>query len=127
MTTQELGRTYRDGEIIVRQGEPGHGMFVIQSGEVEVTSFVGGREIPVGRLGAGDIFGEMALFEREPRSASVRAVGEVRVLTIDKASFLRRVHEDPSIAYRILKQMSQRVRRLDDELAALKASLPSAK
>lgn len=63
----------------------------------------------------------MALFDREVRSATVRAVGEVRVLSVDKRTFLRRVHEDPSLAFRILQKMSQRVRELSAELASFKA------
>jgi CRP-like cAMP-binding protein len=61
----------------------------------------------------------MALFERMPRSATVRALGEVRVLTIDKKTFLRQVHEDPSLAFRILQKMSYRIRELDTELFRL--------
>ena len=64
--------------------------------------------------------GEMAIFERVDRSATLRAMGRVRVLTIDKKNFLRRVHEDPSLAFRIVKTMSGRIRELSDEIARLK-------
>jgi CRP-like cAMP-binding protein len=52
----------------------------------------------------------------------VRALGDVRVLTIDKKTFLRRVHEDPSLAFRILQKMSYRIRELDTELVRLKSA-----
>ena len=71
-------------------------------------------------LEEGDVFGEMALFQQQPRSATVRASGEARVLTVDKRIFLRRVHEDPSFAYLILQKMSQRIRDLDTELVRMK-------
>jgi len=120
METGALGKVYRDGEVIVRQGEAGDCMYVIQTGQVEAILEREGKEVRLAVLGEGNVFGEMALFEREARSATVRALGEVRVLTIDKRTFLRRVHEDPSLAFRILQKMSHRIRELDTELVRLK-------
>ena len=120
MVTGGLGKVYRDGEEIVRQGEVGDCMYVIQTGQAEAIQGKEGNEVRLAVMGEGDIFGEMALFERMPRSATVRALGDVRVLTIDKKTFLRRVHEDPSLAFRILQKMSYRIRELDTELVRLK-------
>jgi CRP-like cAMP-binding protein len=92
-------------------------MFVVQEGRVEVLQNRQGQEVQLAVMGPGDFFGEMALFEREVRSATVRALGEARVLTVDKRTFLRRVHEDPSLAYRLVQTMSQRIRRLNADLA----------
>jgi CRP-like cAMP-binding protein len=119
MVTGSLGKVYVDGEEIVRQGETGDCMYVIQTGQVEAIQGREGKEVRLAVLGVGDVFGEMALFERMPRSATVRALGEVRVLTIDKKTFLRQVHEDPSLAFRILQKMSYRIRELDTELFRL--------
>lgn len=112
-----LGREYKDGEIIVRQGESGNCMFVIQAGEVEAVAEADGRELKLRKMGVNDFFGEMALFEQETRTATIRAVGPVRVLTIDKKNFLGGIHEDPSLAFRIVRTMSHRVRDLTDRLA----------
>ncbi|MBI3950947.1 MAG: cyclic nucleotide-binding domain-containing protein [Acidobacteria bacterium] len=120
MEASALGKIYRDGEIIVRQGEIGDCMYVIQAGQVEVLRENEGKEVRLAVLGEGDFFGEMAIVEREARSATVRALGEVRVLTVDKKTFLRRVHEDPSLAYRIMQKMSKRIRELNTELVRLK-------
>ena len=120
MVTGVLGKVYRDGEEIVRQGEKGDCMYIIQTGQAEAIQGKEGKEVRLAVLGEGDVFGEMALFERMPRSATVRALGDVRVLTIDKKTFLRRVHEDPSLAFRILQKMSYRIRELDTELVRLK-------
>ena len=124
MTTAEgaLGREYSDQEVICRQGEVGDRMYVIQAGNAVVVREEGNGEVVVGRLSAGDIFGEMSIFDRQPRSATVRANGNTRVLTLDKRAFLKRVHEDPSLAFRILEGMSHRIRRLDEELSQLKRS-----
>jgi len=118
----KLGKTYSDGNIIVRQGEVGDRMFVIQSGRVRVTRAVDGREVVLAELKEGDFFGEMAIIDREERSATVSAVGDVRLLSIDKKNFLRRIHDDPSLAYRVLQRMSQKIRELDAELTQLKLS-----
>lgn len=115
-----LGKEYSDQEIICHQGEPGDCMYVIQSGEVEVIREEGDIVVTVGELETGDVFGEMAIFEKQPRSATVRSKGTTRVLTLDKRSFLKRVHEDPSLAYKIMQKMSHTIRLLDEELEQLK-------
>jgi CRP-like cAMP-binding protein len=106
----------------MHQGEIGDCMYVIQSGQVEVVYTEGTTETRLAVLDEGDVFGEMALFEKEPRSATVRAMGDARVLTVDKRVFLRRVHEDPSLAFRILQKMSQRIRELNNNLVRLRAN-----
>jgi CRP/FNR family transcriptional regulator, cyclic AMP receptor protein len=124
METSALGKTFHNGEVIVREGERGDCMFVIQSGEVEVVRENGAHKpIRLAVLHETDFFGEMALFDHEVRSATVRAVGDAQVLTVDRKSFLRRVHEDPSLAFRILQHLSQRIRQLDAEITKLKVSL----
>jgi len=115
-----LCREYDDQEVICRQGEPGDWMYVIQAGRAVAIREEGGTEVVVGQLTAGDVFGEMAIFDRQPRSATVRAKGKARVLTLDKRAFLRRVHEDPSLAFHILERMSHRIRSLDEELSRLR-------
>lgn len=119
METEALGKVYKDGEVIVRQGEAGECMYVIQEGQVEVLQERDGREVRLALLGENDFFGEMALVERDVRSATVRALGEVRALTIDRRTFLRRVHEDPSLAFRIIQKLSNRIRAMDAELVRL--------
>ncbi|MBT8066272.1 MAG: cyclic nucleotide-binding domain-containing protein [Gammaproteobacteria bacterium] len=112
-----LGKEYKAGEVIVRQGDPGNCMFVIQKGVVEAIAEADGKQLRLRTMGANDIFGEMALFEEEKRTATIRAVGPARVLTIDKKNFLGGIHEDPSLALRIVRTMSHRIRDLTDRLA----------
>lgn len=119
-----LGREYADGEVICRQGDPGDAMYIVQAGRVTVTRDENGTPVFVGELKAGDIFGEMALVERQPRSATVRAAGAARVMTLDKRAFMRQVHEDPSLAYRMLEIMSRRIRRLDAQVLELRRTAP---
>ena len=118
-----LGREYSDGEIICREGEIGNCLYVIQAGEVDVVREESGSEVVISSLQTGAIFGEMAIIDRQPRSRTVRAKGKARVLTLDKKAFLRRVHEDPSLAFQILRQMSLRIRSQDQEIVRLRQLL----
>lgn len=116
MTSSSLGKIYANGEIIVRQGETGDCMFAIQKGRLEVLTGEKDREARLAVMEEGEIFGEMAIFEREVRSATVRALGEARVMTVDKKTFLRRVQEDPSLAFNLVRILSSRIRRLTTEV-----------
>ncbi len=121
LETNALGRLYKDGEAIINQGETGDCMYVIQSGKVTVFQCMNGKEVHLAELNEGDFFGEMALFERKIRSATVRALGEVQVLTVDKKTLLLRIQEDPSMALRIMQKMSLRTRNLDNELVRIRS------
>jgi CRP-like cAMP-binding protein len=120
MKERYLGKTYKDGEIICREGDVGNNMFVVQSGKVEVIKEGPLGEVKLGTLTKGKIFGEMALFDHMPRSATVKAVGEAVVLTIDKNGFFKKASTDPSLAFNILEGMSERIRDLDRELSNYK-------
>ena len=113
-----LGKVYADREVIIQQGESGNCMYVVQGGRVEVlqNSLKGGEQ-HLAFLDAGDFFGEMAVFEKEIRSATVRAAGEARVLSVDKKTLLTRIREDPLLAVNLLKTMSRRIRHLNEEIS----------
>jgi len=119
----DLGRVYKDGEILCREGERGDHVYIIQEGSVEVITSNGGRETILATLDDGAIIGEMAVFEKVPRSATVRAVGEVRALTVDKKNLLRRVSEDPTLAFRVIRTLSRRVRELSNRVRDLSEEL----
>jgi CRP-like cAMP-binding protein len=119
MRIGELGRACHDGEPIVRQGETGDCMYIVQGGQVEVIIEQPDGDIRLAVLEPGDVFGEMALFNKAPRSATVRALGEARVLRVNREGFLKRVHEDPSLAFRVLQKMADRIRTLNAEVVRL--------
>lgn len=118
-----LGKIYQDGEIIVSQGEIGDHMYVVQEGFVEVLIESGDRQVVLNLLGKNEFFGEMAIFEHEIRTATVRALGPARVLTVDHKNLLQRIHEDPSLAYRVMEVMSNRIDKLSEEVAQLNRTL----
>ena len=121
MSSGALGREYKGGDVIVHQGEMGDCMYVIQEGEVEVVRVDNGSIIRLAVLGRGDFFGEMSVFEKEVRSATVRALDKVRVITVDKKTFMRRIQEDPTLAFRIFQTMASRIKLLNEELVTLKS------
>jgi len=120
MSTGALGKEYQDGEIILRQGDVGDCMYVVQEGQVEIIVTKDGNEVILAVRGEGDFIGEMAVLEREVRSATARAKGKARLLTVDKRNLLSRIHEDPSFAYRLIHSLCGRVRELSSEVARLK-------
>jgi CRP-like cAMP-binding protein len=126
MRRATLGKSWADGEAIVRQGEVGNSMYVVQAGEVEVLRETEDGEVRLAVLGAGDFFGEMSIFEREVRSATVRARGEAQVLTVDKRTLLKRIKKDPFLAVSILQTMSNRIREINAELVRARAAAASA-
>jgi CRP/FNR family cyclic AMP-dependent transcriptional regulator len=113
MDTGGLGKVYQDGKAIVRQGEKGDCMYVILDGQVEIVTEKDGHEMRRAVRNAGDFFGEMAIFEREVRGVTVRALGHVRVFTVDKDNLLSRIRKDPSLAFRMLETMSGHIRSLN--------------
>jgi hypothetical protein len=115
-----LGSVYQDGEVIVRQGDEGDCMYVIQEGRADVIVEKDGAEIKLRELGEGEIIGEMAVFDRVTRSATVRSAGRTRVLTVDKKTLLGRIHQDPSLAFNIVQTMSRRIRDLSEEVRSLR-------
>lgn len=112
-----VGRIYADGEVIFKEGDKGEGMYVIQAGKVKITRQTPSGEVILNTLSGGDIFGEMALFDRLPRSATATAVGEARILSVDKTKLFTLISRDATTAFKIIETMSSRIRRLDDELS----------
>lgn len=113
---EELERTYADGEVIVREGEFSRDMFVIQSGEVQITKRVGEREVELARLHQGDFFGEMSLLESLPRDATARSMGETALLVISAGALLVRMRRDPTFGFEMLHRLSGRLRALNARL-----------
>jgi CRP-like cAMP-binding protein len=99
-------RTYAPGDLIAEEGERGRTFFVIETGEAAV--LVHGDEVR--RLGPGDSFGEMALIDKSARSATVKAVTEVRGYQMPVFSFRPIVTSRPEMAWALLETLARRVR-----------------
>ncbi len=112
----ELERRCVDGEYIVREGEQGRDMFVIQSGRVRITKDVGDGEVELATLGKGEFFGEMSLLESLARDADVVATGSARLLVIQPGGLLMRIRRDPTFAFEMLHKLSGRLRQQNARL-----------
>jgi CRP-like cAMP-binding protein len=115
----KLGRLYASGEVVCSQGDIGNCLYVVQQGEVEILAEADGTTLVLGVARKDELLGEMAIFLRGTRSATVRARGPARVLTIDKRTLLRRLSEDPTVAFRLLETMARRLRELDRKVLEL--------
>jgi CRP/FNR family cyclic AMP-dependent transcriptional regulator len=104
-------RTYPAGTVILREGDPGDTCYVLRSGRARVTrQHADGRSITLTNLGPGEIFGELAMFGGEVRSATVEAIDEVRAVAILAADLKRLLNEHPEIAVKLLAALSGRLR-----------------
>ncbi len=111
LASESCARSFEAGEMLFYQGDPGSTCYIITEGRVRIF-LVGedGRELAVRIMGPGEIFGEMALFEEEPRSANVEALGAVTVLELHRETFLRCLLHSPPLALRLLRSLSARLR-----------------
>jgi len=108
---QVIAKTVRQiehpaGSVIATEGEPGAGLFVIEEGECDVT--IGGKL--VNQLHTGDFFGEMALLDGGPRTATVTATTDVKLYALTEWVFRGLLVEHPSIAIRTLEAVAARLR-----------------
>jgi len=109
-------RSYRDGDVIVKEGELGIAFYVVSKGHVEVVKGLGGAgEEVLATLGSGDFFGEMALFDNQVRSASVRARGDCECLVLTKWDFHAELSSgNCRIALAMLAILARRIRALQE-------------
>jgi HEAT repeat protein/ATP/ADP translocase len=101
---------------LCREGDPGNTLFIIVSGRVDVIISAGKKENIIASRGPGEFVGEMAILESAPRSATLKARGEVRVLVIDGDSFNTILLDRPEVAVSVLRHMSGRVRQLNERI-----------
>ncbi len=111
-----LGKDYKDGDNIFEENSIGREMYIILTGKVKVIKEKGDVESILATLEEGDFFGEMSLFDNNPRSATVKALGNVKLLQINQKNFLKKISRDPSLAFRMLEKMSKRIRKTDEKI-----------
>jgi CRP/FNR family transcriptional regulator/CRP/FNR family cyclic AMP-dependent transcriptional regulator len=103
------------GTLVTEMGRPGDSFFFIIDGRVTVQTPVGAGD----PLHPGDFFGEMSLLDGEPRSATVAALTDLRLLVVDRLHFWQLLNETPDLVRRILMALSRRVRRLEQAANAM--------
>ncbi len=105
-------RSYRNGDTIFREGDDADCLYVIQQGDVEIR--LGNRVL--GTLNRGSMFGEMALIDGSPRSATAVAASDVTLIPVNEKQFLFMVSHTPYIALNVMRVLADRLRHMNQAL-----------
>ena len=118
-----IQRTYTKGQMILLEDDLGQTFFVIGGGSVKITRLSDdGREVILAMLGESDFFGEMSLLDGAGRSANVVALDSSEVLTLSRNDFLEILQEYPKISISLLEELTQRIRKSDQQIESLSLS-----
>jgi len=113
------GRQFGAGEYIFKEGAVGEEMFIIHSGSVKITKKTDDGEKTLVTLGAGDFFGEMAVIDKDVRSASAIAATDTVCIALNEELFEQQMQRNAKIVKKILKNMSSRIRSMNEQLKNL--------
>ncbi|MBM4337717.1 MAG: Crp/Fnr family transcriptional regulator [Deltaproteobacteria bacterium] len=115
-----IDRKFPRDAVILEDGSLGDYMYLIQEGQVKVTKMSeDGREKILEMLGPGDFFGEMALLDREPRSASVKTTTACVLLALSRMDFLGLLKQDHELTLELLRELARRIRETDEQIRGL--------
>lgn len=114
---------FDDGEILFHEGNRADCAYVIMSGEVEILADTGGMQFIAGTLGRNQMFGELGVLTKTPRSATLRAKGELVALRISDDIFLKLLAENPEIALDVMRQLSEKLILSHHQVEELKGEL----
>jgi len=104
------------GATIFAKGDPGHGLMAVVRGSVKISlPSAGGREVVLNRIPAGEVFGEMALFDGQARSADATAIEDCELLIVDRRNLLHLMHQKPEVAVMLLEVLCARLRRTNEQ------------
>ncbi len=111
-------RRFSPGQIIFHHGDPGGLLYIMSKGKVKITHATpDGQEALLAILGQGDFFGELALLDNSPRSATAEALQTTETLTLHRDDFRRFLQQNPNFAMHVLQTMAQHIRRLNSQLS----------
>ena len=125
--TGRLGREYVPGDVLFREGESGDVMYVIQAGTVRISNAVGGPDKTLAILGSGGFFGELALLNGKPRTATATVMDPTRCLVIDSRTLEEMVAKNAEIALRLIKKLAKRLDSADSLIEVLLHKDPKAR
>ena len=110
-------RNLAAGDVLFREGEVGDFAYQVVKGKIEVCKFNGDEYLTLSILEKGALFGEMALIDKQPRSAMARAVGEATVKEIDKDALLGFLKNSPQTAFNMMQQLASYARNANEKLS----------
>lgn len=110
-------RRFGSGQVIFHLGDPGGLLYIITEGTVKISNATpDGQEALLAILGAGDFFGELALLDDAPRSATAEALQSTQTVTLHRDEFIHFLGENPEFAYHVLQTLARRIRHLNDQI-----------
>lgn len=113
-------RCYPRGQVLCSEGDPGEELVLLEAGHVKVSRFSrSGQETVLDEVGAPTAFGELALFDGAPRSASVTAMSDVKVRYLARRKVVGLVERDPAVAIAMMQNMAAKVRATNERLSDL--------
>jgi CRP/FNR family transcriptional regulator/CRP/FNR family cyclic AMP-dependent transcriptional regulator len=105
-------RSYRHGDILFRQGDPGDSLHIVIEGQLKVyVAAESGDEILVAILGPGDCVGELSLIDGEPRSATVESISTTRTIVVPRSEFQRAIHANTQMMEALVNTLADRLRQ----------------
>lgn len=122
-----INRSFKTDDMVFSENEPGRELYIIQTGRVKITKMVNGQEVMLAVLQPGDIFGEMALLDNKPRSASAICAEDSVMLAINKANFEGMVKAQPQLATKLITLLSERIWMAYRQLGNLMISDPGGR
>src|SRR5512143_1154973 len=114
-----FGKKIPPGTVLFQEGDKGEEMYIIQSGRVKISKRIRGVEKTLATLEKGEFFGEMAILNDQPRSASAETIEECEMLVIDRKTFDALIRGNVEIAVRFIKRLADRLREANDQMEAL--------
>ncbi len=115
----KYGITVDANKVIFKEGEPGDKMYIIQDGSVRISKYIEGKEHILAVLSKGDFFGEMAIVNQEPRTATVTAGSTVRLLSFNREGFLGMIEKNGKIALNIIDKLCRRLNNANQQIQHL--------
>jgi len=119
-TKDQFKRLYPDNTMVFCEHEPGNELYIIQSGKIKITKMIDNKEVLLAVLKEGDIFGEMALLENKPRSASAIAYGDTQLMAINKENFKTMISTQPQLVTKLICLLAERTWVVYRQLTNLK-------
>lgn len=108
---------FDDGELVFSQGSNGTSAYLIVRGNADILSESGGQQVVVAKLGTNALFGEISAFCDVPRTASVRAVGQLTVLELKRENLMELIGEFPDVAVEVIRELARRLAATTSDLA----------
>ena len=115
----KFGKKFPTGTVLFREGDRGEEMYILQSGKIKISKKIRGVEKTLATLEKGEFFGEMAILNDKPRSASAETIEECEMLVIDRKTFETLPRSNVEIAIRFIKRLADRLRETNDQMEAL--------